>query len=166
MDVLGEAAEIDAVVAFAGGATAVLIGWRPTTRDVDLVIEPPAAEAQLGPHIPAMKERLQLNIEFASPSHFIGELPGARDRRLFIDQLAKVAFYHEDPYSQALAKVARGFEWDRLDVAAMLERRLVVPVRAWELFDAAVPQLYRSAIDAGVFEERMMRAFGPRQTDE
>jgi hypothetical protein len=38
-----------------------------------------------------------------------------------------VAFYHYDFYSQALAKIERGHSQDRVDVAAILARRLVEP---------------------------------------
>src|SRR4029450_3378118 len=57
-----------------GGATAVLHGWRASTIDVDVVFRP-ESDALLRA-IPALKEGLELNVELASPAHFIPELPG------------------------------------------------------------------------------------------
>ena len=53
-----------------GGATAVMEGWRESTIDVDVRFEPELDE--LMRELPALKERLAINIEFASP---LGLLP-------------------------------------------------------------------------------------------
>lgn len=56
-----------------GGSTAVLERWRESTIDVDLRFEPDADDLLRA--LPALKERLQVNIELASPPDFIPELP-------------------------------------------------------------------------------------------
>lgn len=53
-----------------GGASAVLLGWRPATLDVDLRFTPD--EDALYRAIPALKERLHLNVEIAAPSSCLG----------------------------------------------------------------------------------------------
>ena len=63
-------------------ATAVLLGWRPTTIDIDVRWEPERDE--LFRAIPTIKEELQVNIEAAWPFDFIPEPPGWRDRCRFI----------------------------------------------------------------------------------
>ena len=70
---LGAAARTQGRVYLVGGATAVLLGWRDSTIDVDLKIIPESDEILRS--LPALKERLQMNIEMASPDHFIPELP-------------------------------------------------------------------------------------------
>ncbi len=55
-----------------------LEGWRETTVDVDMRFEPEAEELLRA--LPALKERLGVNIELASPPDFIPELPGWRER--------------------------------------------------------------------------------------
>jgi hypothetical protein len=51
---------------------------------------------------------------------------------------------------------------DAGDVAAMLERGLVEPDLAWQLYEAIVPGLPRfPAINAPTFRTRMEAAFGP-----
>ncbi len=47
----------------------MLLGWRTSTIDVDLVVRP--EDESLHRAIPAIKERLQINVEFASPLDFI-----------------------------------------------------------------------------------------------
>ena len=73
---LGRLTDLPATMYLTGGATAVLEGWRATTVDIDVRFEPDADE--LLRLLPALKERLQVNIEFASPPDFIPELPGTR----------------------------------------------------------------------------------------
>jgi hypothetical protein len=61
-----------------GGATAVLLGWRETTIDADITIVPESD--RLLRARPALKEQLRINVELASPAHFIPELPGWAER--------------------------------------------------------------------------------------
>src|ERR1700674_3181861 len=97
-----------------GGATAVLLGWRTSTIDIDLKINPESDEILRS--LPELKERLHLNIELASPDDFIPELPGWQERSRFIQREGKLTFLHYDFYAQALAKIERGHEIDRQDV--------------------------------------------------
>ena len=79
---LGRIARDPVRIYLTGGATAVLEGWRQTTIDVDLRLEPEADELLRA--FPALKERLGINIELASPPDFIPELPGWRERSPFV----------------------------------------------------------------------------------
>jgi len=58
---------------FVGGATAVLLGWRDTTIDIDLKMVP-ELDAILR-KLPQLKEDLEINIELASPDDFVPALP-------------------------------------------------------------------------------------------
>lgn len=71
---LARSAEEAARVYLTGGATAVLLGWRPTTIDVDMKLVP-EADALLRA-IARLKDQLAINVELAAPSDFIPELPG------------------------------------------------------------------------------------------
>lgn len=142
-----------------GGATAVLMGWRPSTVDIDLYFVPESDEVFRA--LQGLKERLELNVEMACPADFIPELPNWRERSLFIAQEGRCSFYHYDPYAQALAKAERGHAQDVADVKEMLRRDLVEPERALELFEAVEPRLYRyPSLDAKAFRrsvEHLMR---------
>lgn len=47
-----------------GGASAVLVGWRNATIDVDIHL--PTDDAEILRHIPALKDELQVNVELAA----------------------------------------------------------------------------------------------------
>jgi hypothetical protein len=156
---LGRVAWVPVCVYLAGGATAVLQGWRESTIDVDLRFEPEADELLRA--LPALKERLEINIELASPPDFIPELPGWRERSPLVFREGKVAVHHFDPYSQALSKIERGFEQDLGDVRNMLADGLVEPSRLRTFFDAIEPDLYRyPAIDPAAFRRKLDAALG------
>ena len=82
MKALGNAVAGPARIFLVGGASSVLLGWRDSTIDVDLKLVPENDEILR--RLPPLKERLQLNIELASPDDFIPELPGWQERSRFI----------------------------------------------------------------------------------
>jgi hypothetical protein len=147
---LGRVANEPATVYLVGGATAVIQGWRATTIDIDLYIEPERDDLLRA--LPTLKERLSTNIELASPLDFLPELPGWRDRSPFVATYGPLTIRHFDLYAQALAKLERGFDQDLEDVEAMSERGLVKGAELQRLFDAIGPSLYRfPAIDPAAF---------------
>ncbi len=149
---LGRRATNPARVYFTGGATAVLLGWRASTIDVDIHIVP--EDDRLLRALPELKETLQLNVELACPAHFIPELPGWKVRSLFITQEGKISFYHYDLYAQALAKIERGHALDITDVEQLYRRAFIEPIQLRNLFESIVPQLYRyPAIDPPAFRQ-------------
>jgi len=153
---LGGASMIASRVYLVGGATAVLLGWRDATIDIDLKIVPESDEMLRT--LPRLKESLHLNLELASPDDFIPELPGWKDRSVFIQQVGKVTFLHYDFYAQALAKIERGHVTDLHDVSDMIRTGLVEPKRMLELFAAIEPQLYRyPSVDGPSFREATER---------
>ena len=141
MRAFGARAPREARLYFTGGATAVLMGWRSATIDVDIRFDPEMDE--LFRALPALKEELQINIELASPSDFIPPLPGWEDRCQFIVREGKLDFYHYDLYSQALAKIERGHTQDLQDVEVMLQKGLIDRKKLLSLYEAIEPQLYR-----------------------
>ncbi len=158
---LGDAAREDTRVYLTGGSTAVLLGWRDSTIDVDLLIVPDRDELMRA--LPGLKEKLQLNVELASPADFIPELPGWETRSPFIIREGRVSFHHYDLYAQALAKIERGHAQDRRDVAATLDSGLVRAERLRELFEAIVGQLHRyPAIDPASFRRALDEALAGR----
>lgn len=140
-----------------GGATAVLVGWRTSTIDVDLKIEPD--RDPLLREIPRLKEALGINVELAAPSDFIPELPGWRERSREFAREGDVRFFHYDFYSQALSKIERGHSQDLADAREMVARGLVEPARLQQLFEDSAASLYRyPAIDPSAFR-RSLDAF-------
>jgi hypothetical protein len=159
MEALGREADAPVRVYFTGGATAVLLGWRASTIDVDIKVVPDVD--RLFRAIPRLKEALQLNVELASPADFIPVPAGWEDRSPFIAQQGPIAFCHFDLYAQALAKVERGHHQDLEDVREMIARGLVEPARALEYFARLEPDLYRfPAIDVPTFRQAVNDVFG------
>jgi hypothetical protein len=147
---LGHRARTDATLYLTGGASALLMEWRPTTIDIDIKIEPESSEVLR--EIPQLKERYDLNIELASPEQFIPELPGWRDRSPFIIREGRLDFRHYDFYAQALSKLERGHARDATDVDAMVAAGLVEPAKLLRFYELIEPELYRyPAINAPVF---------------
>lgn len=141
MKALGASTRASGRVFLTGGASAVLIGWRTSTLDIDLKIIPDSDEVLRA--LPALKERLEMNVELASPDDFIPALPGWQDRSRFIAEEGRLVFLHYDFYAQALAKIERGHALDGGDVEEMLERGLVDASRLVEFFEQIEPELYR-----------------------
>ncbi len=157
---LARSAELPTRLYLVGGATAVLMGWRSSTIDVDIELVP-ETDALLRA-IARLKDALAVNVELAAPSDFIPELPGWQDRSRFVTQDGPLAVYHYDLYSQALAKVERGHAQDVTDVRTMLETGVVDRARLRELFDQIEPQLFRyPAVNATAFRRALEAALGP-----
>lgn len=139
-----------------GGASALLEGWRASTVDVDLKLDP--EPAGIFDVIAALKNELDLNVELAAPDHFLPPLPDWRTRSRFLERHGEVEFYHYDFRAQALAKLARGHRRDLDDVRAMLDRDLVDGAELLEALDAIEPELDRfPALDGAAFAERVRR---------
>lgn len=152
MHALGREVGAETRVYLAGGATAVLLEWRKTTIDIDIEIKPESNEILRA--IQPLKEALEINVELASPGHFIPELPGWQDRSPFIVREGRIDFYHYDFYSQALAKIERGHARDIGDVREMYARGLIKPERVISMFEAIEPELYRyPAIDPKTYRK-------------
>jgi hypothetical protein len=154
MKAVGAAASQDGVCYLVGGGTAVLMGWRPTTIDVDIALDPEQDEVLRA--LPAIKDDLQINVELASPGDFIPLPAGWEERSPSVGQEGRLTFKHFDLDSQALAKLERGHTQDLEDVRVMLDRGLVNAERLEAAFDEIEPQLYRfPAIDPGDFRRRV-----------
>ncbi len=155
----GRAAADETRVYLAGGATAVLLGWRTSTIDVDLRLDPERDELLRA--IPGLKDELRVNVELASPADFIPMPRGWEERSIFVAREGRASFFHLDPYSQALAKLERAHRQDLEDVRSLLAAGLVEPGRLLELFAEIEPELYRfPAVDPASFRRRVEELAG------
>lgn len=118
-----------------GGGTAVYAGWRASSVDADLFAEEDAVFRD----IQGIKERLNINVEFARPEHFVPALEGSPARHVFIETVGRISFYHYDPYAQVLWKVVRGFDRDLDDARRFVRSGMVDPTKLRNLV-AAIPQ--------------------------
>ena len=121
-------------VYFVGGGTAVYLGWRRSSIDVVLYSD----QDVVFRNIQEIKERLNINIEFARPEDFVPPLKGTTNRHVFIDTVGAITFYHYDPYAQLLSKVVRGFQRDLDDAREFISSGIVDPRKLRSLV-AAIP---------------------------
>jgi hypothetical protein len=154
MQHLGAVAPREGVCYLVGGGTAVLLGWRETTIDVDIELDPEQDEVLRA--LPAIKDELQINVELASPHQFIPLPAGWEERSPSVGRQGRLTFKHFDLYSQALAKLERGHALDLEDARMMVDRGLVQVDRLRSAFDEIEPQLYRfPAIDPADYRRRV-----------
>jgi len=151
---LGKEADRDIRLYFTGGATAVLHGWRPSTIDLDIKMEPETD--RLFRALPRIKDELQINIELAAPDQFIPAIPGWEERSIYIGREGLLSFYHYDLNAQALSKIQRGHAQDLADVREMIDRALVDRTELRRRFEQIEPQLYRyPRIDPNAFRKAL-----------
>ena len=154
---LGRACRGPGRVYLVGGASAVLLGWRPMTVDVDLKLDPEPAGAFEA--IARLKDSLDINVELAAPDQFIPPLPGWHERSPFVARHGQVSFHHYDFYAQALAKIERGHYQDLADLGALHDRGLIEVDTLLLLFAAIEPDLVRyPALDPATFRDQVERA--------
>lgn len=155
MAALGARVRTEGTIYLTGGATAVLYDWRRATIDVD--IKPDPEPAGLFEAIAELKEELDINVELASPDHFIPSIPGWQERSLFIARHGRITFFHFDPYGQVLSKLQRRHERDLRDVRSFLREGLVRVDEIRSMFRLIEPRLERyPAIDPESFRSAVM----------
>ncbi|MDE0054025.1 MAG: hypothetical protein OXT64_07190 [Gammaproteobacteria bacterium] len=154
MRFLGREARGDGRIYLVGGASAVIVGWRDTTIDVDLKLDP--EPPGIFEAIARAKNALNINLELASPDDFMPALPDWHARSVFVARHGAVDFLHYDFYAQALAKIERGHAQDLGDVEAMSRLNLIEPERLLCLFEAIEADLVRyPAIDSSHFRNQV-----------
>lgn len=124
-----------------GGATAVLLGWRDATIDVDIKLVPDDGSVLRG--VPPLKEALHLNVELASPDLFLPVRPGWEDRSRWETTAGRLVVRHFDFTAQALGKLERGHARDLVDVAELFRRGDVSRQSLTTELDAIESELYR-----------------------
>jgi len=155
MKALGEAAKGPGRIYIVGGSTALLLGIRSQTIDVD--IKPDPEPRGIFEAIADLKDRLSINVEIASPDHFMPAIPGWQDRSEFILRSGPVDFYQYDFYGQALAKILRGHRTDLSDAEALVRLGKVEPKKLLTFFGEIKPEIIRyPAVDAIDFEKRVV----------
>ena len=107
-----------------GGAALVHRGVRPgQTLDIDIQIT--LDPTNLTAHIAQLKQRMNINIEFASPGDFVPLPTQWEDRSEFIKRYDQVDVFYFDWYSITLSKMQRANQQDVIDVQLLVRQSLV-----------------------------------------
>jgi hypothetical protein len=117
---LGGAVQQPGRIYLVGGTTMVYEGYRATTIDIDVFVEADNPGALMAA-IRALKDTLDINVEFASPRDFIPLPAGWRERSIYVGRYGPLDVFHFDLYSMALSKIERGTERDFQDVVALIQ---------------------------------------------
>jgi Nucleotidyltransferase of unknown function (DUF6036) len=158
MQGLADASRSPGSVYFTGGATALLLGFRQQTIDIDLKLDPEPQGAFEA--IARLKNQLDLNVELAAPDDFIPSAPDWRERSRPIATIGAVQFFHYDFSLQALAKIERGHAQDLEDVNRLLRGGYVSAEELKRRFRQIEPGLLRyPAIDPQQFKQKLEAVF-------
>ncbi|MGH7973466.1 MAG: DUF6036 family nucleotidyltransferase [Limisphaerales bacterium] len=153
---LAAAARSPGKVYFTGGATALLLGFREQTIDIDLKLDPEPAGAFEA--IARLKNQLNLNVKLASPDDFIPRTADWRERSRHISTIGQIEFFHYAFSLQALAKLERGHAQDLEDVASLVRGGYVSVEELERRFREIEPGLLRyPAIDPAGFRQKLER---------
>jgi len=164
LEELGKTAKGPGNVYIVGGSTALLLGIRNQTIDVDLKLDPEAPG--IFERIETLKNQLNINIEIASPDQFIPAIPGWRERSEFISAIGPLNFYHYDFYGQVLAKIERGHEQDLADATEMVKSGRVKLELLRSFYKEIEPQLLRyPAINKNDFAAKVERFIELRKVE-
>jgi len=154
MQELAAAARSPGKVYFTGGATALLLGFREQTIDIDLKLDPEPVGAFEA--IAGLKNRLDVNVELASPDDFIPRNRDWRERSQHIASIGRVEFFHYDFSLQALAKLERGHAQDLQDVTSFVRGGYVSLEDLKNRFAQIEPELLRyPAVDPQQFKKKL-----------
>jgi hypothetical protein len=154
MEELAAAARSPGKVYLTGGATALLLGFREQTIDIDIKLDPEPEGAFEA--IAALKNRLDLNVELASPEDFIPAAADWRERSRHIASIGRLQFFHYDFALQALSKLERGHAQDLKDVTSFVRGGFITAGELRSKFQQIKPGLLRyPALDPQQFEQKL-----------
>ena len=108
-----------------GGAALVHKGIRPG-QTLDIGIQITSDTANLTSQIAQIKQRLNMNIEFASPGDFIPLPAQWESRSEFIGRYGQIDMFYFDWYSLALSKMQRANRQDVIDVQLLVRHKTIV----------------------------------------
>jgi hypothetical protein len=154
MQEVAAAAQSPGRVYFTGGATALLLGFRDQTIDIDIKLDP--EPKGIFEAIARLKNSLDLNVELAAPDDFIPARPDWREKSRLISSIGRVEFFHYDFALQALSKLERGHAQDLEDVESLLRAQCVSPAELRQVMSQIQPFLIRyPAIDPQAFSAKV-----------
>lgn len=109
----------------AGGAALVHIGLRSGfTMDIYVAIEA-SDEDEMVTAIRTLVEKMQINVEFASPGDFIPLPTQWMAQARYIGRYGSIDVFYFDFNSLALSKISRGNDRDLIDVQLLLQQKLI-----------------------------------------
>lgn len=141
LQLLGRSFHKPARLYLVGGAALVHLGIRPGfTQDIDVQVVGPN-EGDLIVTIQKLIERLQINIEFASPGDFIPLPSQWQAHARFVGRYGLIDVFYFDFYSIALSKIERGSTPDIADVKLLVQQGIITLNELDQAYQEVLAQL-------------------------
>jgi hypothetical protein len=124
-----------------GGAALVHLGVRPGfTQHIDIQVGG-VNEGELIVAIQRLIQKMQVNVEFASPLDFIPLPTQWETQARFIGRYGKIDVFYFDFYSIALSKIERGNNRDIADVKLLVQQGIITLSELDVAFQEVLSQL-------------------------
>ena len=165
LEELGQRFPHPATVYVCGGSSLLLKGAKTASLDVDLDFEvDPRHHSEWILLLRDLKERLNINIEEASPRHFLPLPSDWKTRVERIGRFDQLDVFHFDPVSVALSKLARFHAQDLEDVRHMLETGMVHRDILAQAFQEILPacEQFGLKLDPADLKRKWESFFGPK----
>jgi Nucleotidyltransferase of unknown function (DUF6036) len=141
LDALGKSFRKPGRLYLAGGAALVHIGLRPgSTMDIDVAIEA-SDEDEMVTAIRKLVEKMQINVEFASPGDFIPLPTQWMAQARYVGRYGSIDVFYFDFYSLALSKISRGNDRDLIDVKLLLQQKLITLEELDAAYNEVLPRM-------------------------
>ncbi len=146
-----------------GGTTMVYEEFRAQTLDIDLTFDVQAEDhTEFIRVVRDLRDELDINVEEASPGHFIPLPAGYEHRAQFIGRYGQLDVFHFDLYSTALSKIERGTEEDFTDVLALLRSGRIEVDQLRTSFEQILPDFETASLrgDSEEFQRKFDALMG------
>ena len=126
---------------YLAGAALVHIGLRSGfTMDIDVAIEA-SDEDEMVTAIRRLVEKMQINVEFASPGDFIPLPTQWMAQARYVGRYGSIDVFYFDFYSLALSKISRGNERDLIDVQLLFQKKLITLEELDAAYNEVLPRM-------------------------
>ena len=141
LDALGKSFRKPGRLYLAGGAALVHIGLRSgSTMDIDVAIEA-SDEDEMVTAIRKLVEKMQINVEFASPGDFIPLPIQWMAQARYVGRYGSIDVFYFDFYSLALSKISRGNDRDLIDVQLLIQQKLITLEELDAAYNEVLPRM-------------------------
>lgn len=154
---LGRAFRKPGRIYLVGGAALVHMGIRSgSTQDIDVDVRA-ADEDEMMESIRQLKDKMQVNVEFASPGDFIPLPKQWEQHAKYVGRYGTIDVFYFDFYSIALSKIQRGSTRDINDVKLLLQQGIITLPELDTAYNEILPQVGKrpyGRLDPKQFAER------------
>lgn len=136
-----------------GASALIFLGNTRGTLDIDVHIE--AEEAELQSTIEDVAQKNKIHVDIIQFEEFLKLPSGADKRHIKILDVEGIQLFVFDPYTIALSKLGRGFDYDLTDVEFMFSAQIITFDRLKEFALELVPYAWDYEIDPKILKQSL-----------